>query len=90
MLAVDNGVAPEIVDDGVTGFVRDSPQQLVATIAQVDRLDRTACRAAVEERFSTDRMVADHLALYSQLVGQRRGGAASARTTSTAGGAPVT
>ena len=37
-------------------------------IGRVDELDRSACRAAVEGYFSTDRMVAEHLAMFEELV----------------------
>lgn len=37
-------------------------------LAQVGDLDRSACRAAVAERFSTDRMVAAYLSLYELMV----------------------
>ncbi|MDT5247631.1 MAG: hypothetical protein QOJ28_265, partial [Mycobacterium sp.] len=42
--------------------------ELVTAIHCVDQLDRDACRAAVIHRFSTTRMVADHLALYQEMV----------------------
>lgn len=61
------GSAPEIVDDGVTGFVCRDEQDMVARLGDVRALDRARCRAAAEARFSTQRMVADHLALYRQL-----------------------
>jgi len=62
------GAAPELVDDGTTGFVCDSDADLVAAIGRVGALDRAACRKAVETRFSADRMVRDHLDLYEQLL----------------------
>jgi hypothetical protein len=41
---------------------------MVRRLRDVDRLDRRACRVTVEESFSTERMVADHLALYETLM----------------------
>ena len=64
------GAAPEIVDDGTTGFVCDSDADLVAAIERVGELDRADCRHAVETRFSADRMVRDHLNLYERLLGR--------------------
>ncbi len=69
VLALRNGAAPEIVDDGITGFLRNSPEELTATVADIHRLERTACRMAIEHRFLTDRMVAEHLALFTELIG---------------------
>jgi glycosyltransferase involved in cell wall biosynthesis len=62
------GAAPEIVDDGVTGFLCTDDAAMVEAISRIDELDRTACRAAVAERFSTERMVDAYLALYQEVV----------------------
>ncbi len=62
------GAAPEIVDHGVTGYLSDTWDELVTSIDGASALDRAACRAAVEARFSTARMVSDHLALYQQTI----------------------
>jgi glycosyltransferase involved in cell wall biosynthesis len=64
------GAAPEIVDDGTTGFVCDSDADLAARIGRIGELDRAACRRSVETRFSADRMVRDHLDLYERLLGR--------------------
>ncbi|MBW3575051.1 MAG: glycosyltransferase family 4 protein [Actinobacteria bacterium] len=68
VLTYRQGAAPEIVDHGVTGFLCDVHDEMAEAIHRVDELDRRACRAAVEERFSTERMVADHLDLFDSLV----------------------
>ncbi len=68
VLTYRQGAAPEIVDDGVTGFLCDVHDEMAEAIHRVDELDRKACRRAVEERFSTDRMVADHLDLFESLL----------------------
>jgi glycosyltransferase involved in cell wall biosynthesis len=68
VIACPNGAAPEIVETGKTGFLCADPAELVAAIHDADQLDRDACRTAVIERFSTSRMVADHLALYQEMV----------------------
>ena len=62
------GAAPEIVDDGVTGFFGDVAT-LAERVALVGALDRGACRAVAETRFSADRMVAEHVELYASLLG---------------------
>jgi glycosyltransferase involved in cell wall biosynthesis len=65
------GAAPEIVDDGVTGFLRDDVASLADAVGLVAGLDRARCREVVETRFSADRMVAEHLDLYATLTGAR-------------------
>lgn len=62
------GAAPEIVEHGVTGYL-GGIDQLAAFAAEAGGLSRQACRAAAEERFSSARMVADHLALYERILG---------------------
>jgi glycosyltransferase involved in cell wall biosynthesis len=66
------GAAPEIVDDGLTGFLRHGAHELVDALGRFGQLDRDACRRAAEDRFSMDRMATDHVAAYRALaVGDR-------------------
>jgi glycosyltransferase involved in cell wall biosynthesis len=74
VVAAARGAAPEIVDQGVTGFLARNEDELVAAIGRVGSLDRSACRAAVEARFSTERMVAQHLELFSRILVARAAG----------------
>lgn len=68
VLSFREGAAPEIVDDGVTGFLCEDEEDMAATLERVDEIDRRACRAAVEGYFSTRRMVEDHLRLYRDVL----------------------
>jgi glycosyltransferase involved in cell wall biosynthesis len=68
VVAFREGAAPEIVDDGRTGFLCDRDGDLIDALSQLGRLDRHACRADVRERFSTTRMVQAHLRLYRALL----------------------
>jgi glycosyltransferase involved in cell wall biosynthesis len=60
------GAAPEIVQDGVVGFVRSEEVDLVQALGRLSEIDRSACRRHVEERFSAERMVAKHVAVYRE------------------------
>jgi glycosyltransferase involved in cell wall biosynthesis len=71
IVATPRGSVPELVDDGVTGFVRASEPQLVQALRRVSTLDRARCRRTALERFSTARMVAEHRALYAQVLDGR-------------------
>jgi glycosyltransferase involved in cell wall biosynthesis len=68
------GAAPEIVDDGVTGFVRAGIPELAAAVRASTELDRAACRLAVEQRFSVERMAADHVAFFATQIDDHREG----------------
>lgn len=76
VVATRAGAAPEIVDDGVTGFLRADPAALVPLLVRAATLDRRACRLAVEERFTAGRMAADHVAVYERAIARRRADAA--------------
>jgi glycosyltransferase involved in cell wall biosynthesis len=65
------GAAPELVDDGVTGFRRDGEDDLVEMVGRVGDLDPAACRKRVEDRFSGDAMVRGYEALFRELVPSR-------------------
>jgi glycosyltransferase involved in cell wall biosynthesis len=66
------GATPEVVVPGRTGFIAETLDELVDAVKRVDRLDRAACRADVEARFSVDRMVEQYEKLYQRLVETRR------------------
>lgn len=68
VIASPHGSVPEIVEDGITGHVAATEVDLADALGRVGELDRTACRKAVETRFSARRMVDDHIALYQRLV----------------------
>jgi glycosyltransferase involved in cell wall biosynthesis len=58
---------PEIVDDGVTGFVVDDVAAMAAAIEQLPRIDRRACRREAERRFTVERMVDDYVRHYEMV-----------------------
>jgi glycosyltransferase involved in cell wall biosynthesis len=70
VLTFPEGAAPEIVEDGTTGYLCHDVSDMAEAISRIDRLDRSACRRAVEGYFSTERMVAEHLALFEDLLGR--------------------
>jgi glycosyltransferase involved in cell wall biosynthesis len=68
VIAWDRGSVPEIVEDGVTGFVVASEAEAVAALGRVGTLDRARVRARFEARFTAERMARDYLALYRRLM----------------------
>ena len=60
VLAFPCGAAPEIVDDGQTGYLCRDEDQMVEALGKLDLIDRRACRLAAETRFDMARMAADH------------------------------
>lgn len=68
VIAYRSGALPEIIEDGVTGFLVDSPEEMAAAIRKAHTISPAACRAAAERRFSIDRMVQDYFHLYRTLI----------------------
>jgi glycosyltransferase involved in cell wall biosynthesis len=68
VVATPVGSAPELVDDGVTGYLRPGLCALAEALLDAGRLDRAACRAVAVRSFSSTRMVSDHLRLYAGLL----------------------
>lgn len=62
------GSVPEVVDDGVTGFVVENCRQAVYALSRLGGLDRGQIRRVFERRFSVERMVDDYLAIYHSLA----------------------
>ena len=60
VLATRYGSVPEVVADGVTGFVRSTPRELVEAVGRLDEIDRAACRSRVAARFSAEAMTASY------------------------------
>jgi glycosyltransferase involved in cell wall biosynthesis len=66
------GSVPEVIDDGLTGFMVDSVDQAVEAIGRVRRLNRREVRATFERRFVVERMASDYLEVYERLLLERK------------------
>jgi glycosyltransferase involved in cell wall biosynthesis len=80
VIAYRSGSVPEVIDDGLTGFIVESEEEAVDAVNRLARLDRRKVREQFEERFSAHRMARAYESHYRQLVD---GGA---RSTMTANG----
>ncbi len=67
VLGTPLGAAPEIVSHGITGFLA-ATNNLASLIPAAAGLSREQCRARAEQQFSAERMVADHLSLFADLI----------------------
>ncbi|MGH6945666.1 MAG: glycosyltransferase family 4 protein [Geminicoccaceae bacterium] len=59
------GSVPEVIEDGLTGFLVGDIESAVAAVHDLDRLDRAAIRARFAQRFTVRRMAEDYLAIYA-------------------------
>jgi glycosyltransferase involved in cell wall biosynthesis len=71
VIASPNGALPEIVEDGIDGFIVDSPAAGAAAVERVAQLDRARIRQRTLDRFSAARMLDRHEEVYRTLVSQR-------------------
>lgn len=65
------GSVPEVLEHGVTGFIADGVEQLVAAVEQVGGLSRIECRGQFERRFTVDSMVDRYEEVYLRLIAER-------------------
>jgi glycosyltransferase involved in cell wall biosynthesis len=72
VIAMRLGSVPEVVDDGVTGFIVDDEAQAVAAVRRLHGLNRARVRQVFEARFSVRRMTEDYLNVYRRLIAGRR------------------
>jgi glycosyltransferase involved in cell wall biosynthesis len=77
VIAYSRGSVPEVLEDGVTGWIVDGLEEAVQAVARVPGLSRARCRQVCEERFSASRMAHDYLQIYKRLLGGRSGRAAA-------------
>ena len=70
VIAFRRGSVPEVVEDGVTGFVVESEAEAVEAIKQLLDLDRRRVRSVFDSRFTSGRMAQDYLRHYRALVGR--------------------
>jgi glycosyltransferase involved in cell wall biosynthesis len=62
------GSVPEVIQDGVNGYIAEGIEETVEAVKNVHRLSRATCRRVFEERFTVERMAQDYLALYKGLI----------------------
>jgi glycosyltransferase involved in cell wall biosynthesis len=67
VIAYPRGSVPEVIEDGVTGFLVDSVDAAAAAVDRAATLDRARVRAAFERRFTARRMAEDYLEVYERL-----------------------
>jgi glycosyltransferase involved in cell wall biosynthesis len=67
VIAFRRGALPEVVSDGLTGYVVEDVEAMAAAVGKLDALDGRACRRIAVERFSVERMVSAYLRLYESI-----------------------
>ena len=68
VIAWDNGSVPEVIDDGITGFIVTGVDEAVKNVARAAHLPRDKIRDVFEERFSAMTMAQNYVRLYQTLL----------------------
>jgi glycosyltransferase involved in cell wall biosynthesis len=66
--ALDRGAVREVVDEGLTGGVYRSVEELTGNLSTVLALDRSAVRRRAVERFGIARMVREYVEVYEKML----------------------
>ena len=67
VIAFSLGSMPEVIDEGVTGFLVTDVDGAAAAVSRVPELDRATVRRVAESRYGADRMVDDYVEAYASL-----------------------
>ncbi|MDB5395540.1 MAG: glycosyl transferase [Rhodospirillales bacterium] len=68
VIAMRNGSVPEVIDEGVTGYIVESEDEAVAAVKKLAVLDRKQVRRVFDRRFTARRMAEDYLSVYQRLI----------------------
>ena len=67
VIAIGRGSVPEVVVDGVTGFIVTGLDTATAAVHRIHELDRLAARKHIEDHFSAERMTDGYLRVYQEV-----------------------
>jgi len=68
VIAFRNGSVPELLTEGVSGFLAGSVEEAVGAVARLDEIDRKRVRTSFETRFTVERMARDYVSIYERLT----------------------
>jgi glycosyltransferase involved in cell wall biosynthesis len=72
VIAFRRGSVPEVMDDGVTGFIVDNVEEAIAACGRLGELDREKVRAQFDKRFTSVRMAQDYVDVYNKLIAAKQ------------------
>lgn len=68
VLALNKGSMPEIIQDGINGYIVSNIEEMADKIKAVMNISREACRATVESRFTREKMVREYMEVYQEIL----------------------
>ena len=73
VVAYRSGSVPEVIADGVNGFIVETIDEAVDAVGRLHDISREQCRATFEERFTVERMGRNYVSAYERLIGKQPG-----------------
>lgn len=73
VLGFARGAVPEVIADGVTGYISNNENEMIEQVALCYSLDRTSIKKIAAERFSDDKISDDYLKLYQKMIDRKIG-----------------
>lgn len=71
VIGFNRGAVPEVIKDGINGFVVTNVDEAVTKVAQLTNINRELVRRDTVERFSSDKITDDYLSIYKKLIFER-------------------
>ena len=71
VIAFNRGSVPEVIEEGLTGFIVEDEVGAIGAVERIDMISRAQVRARFEERFTARRMATDYLAVYRDIAADR-------------------
>lgn len=68
VVAIRNGAVPEVIEDGLTGFIVEDTKQMAAAAMRASEITPAACRRHVEDKFTAGRMVDEYEKTYHEIL----------------------
>lgn len=68
VIAFNKGSVPEVIKNGITGFVVKNDKKMIKAMGKIDAVDRNKCREHVEKYFTVEKMVDGYEKIYSKLI----------------------
>jgi glycosyltransferase involved in cell wall biosynthesis len=72
VITFERGSVPEVIEDGVTGFITRDEADAVRAVRRLSEISRDGVRARFEQRFSARRMAEDYVSLFEDMVDRPR------------------
>ena len=68
VIAFDRGSMPELIENGISGFLVDNVDEAIERVARIEKIDREACRLNVERHFTVERMIDEYIQVYEMIL----------------------